>query len=331
MSTSFVYSIVLHLCLGLFMLMHFPSSPEELPQEKAIILDILDASRDLNLPNKPQQVKTEQPKEPKEQEQPEQPETIEAKQDTVNRTTSNSKEPIEELKQPTKDKNIDSSKQEKTKDIEQTPKEMDLPKENMPNTEKKVEPKPIEQTPAEQKPKEPKPVEQKSPTKPISKVDKKNEKKKSEDEWSNSVLKSLKSSTTKKKPKNIYDDIEEVNQAIKSHSKKKYDKQRPMTASQEAAIRSHVQKFWYVAPFSGGAGANDVMRVRVIVSLNAKGEVITVKTSADAGTRNKNYQAFLESAMRAVLDASPFPGLYKDQYDIWKDMEFTFDSSGMVQ
>ncbi len=194
-----------------------------------------------------------------------------------------------------------------------------------------------EEKPAEEKV-EPLPDKKKEPeakAKPQSdpkKMDKKEEKKPAKDQkvvkekdiFSKSFLKNMEAQAAKKDKKK---EASEISKSLQAQTNKSYNDTMPMSISEIDAIRSQVQKAWNTAAFSG---ANNMgMQTTLYIKLDMEGNVLEVRP--DKGKAASPYhQAFIDSAVRAVKISSPLKSLPKDKYNSWKEIEFVFDSSGMI-
>jgi hypothetical protein len=102
----------------------------------------------------------------------------------------------------------------------------------------------------------------------------------------------------------------------------------PMTGSEREGFRVAVNRCWNVDPGSVAA------RVTIVVgfSLDQAGKVVgdVRQISADGGDANAVSTAY-QSARRAILRCQNPNGyqLPADKYGQWKDVEITFDPSGM--
>ena len=100
------------------------------------------------------------------------------------------------------------------------------------------------------------------------------------------------------------------------------------TASLQDAIRSQVQACWLVP--AGAPEAEDLV-VRLRISLNPDGSLSRPPEIVDQGKIGQSdyYRVAAESARRAVQKCSPLK-LPVDSYDIWRDIELTFDPKQMI-
>ncbi len=106
---------------------------------------------------------------------------------------------------------------------------------------------------------------------------------------------------------------------------------RIATATLAAAIRQRVQQCWFVP-----AGAKDLekMQVRIRIELRRDGRLARPPQFIDAGNLSapgrEFYRIFAESARRAVLNCQPYDNLPLTQYELWRQIEFTFDAGEML-
>ncbi len=90
-------------------------------------------------------------------------------------------------------------------------------------------------------------------------------------------------------------------------------------------IQSQVSQCWNIP-----IGAKDVqnMRVNLFIALAANGGVTQVKIIDQIQYNTDNvYRVVADSAVWAVKECSPLQGLPADKYDLWKEIEFSFDPS----
>ncbi|GAK32695.1 ribonucleases G and E [alpha proteobacterium Q-1] len=106
---------------------------------------------------------------------------------------------------------------------------------------------------------------------------------------------------------------------------------RVATATLQAAIRQRVQECWYLP--SGGKDVAD-MQVRIRIYLRQDGQLLRPPQFIDAGDMSgpgrEFYRIFAESARRAVQNCEPYENLPLAQYDLWRQIDFTFDAADML-
>ncbi|HKJ74928.1 MAG TPA: cell envelope integrity protein TolA [Alphaproteobacteria bacterium] len=103
---------------------------------------------------------------------------------------------------------------------------------------------------------------------------------------------------------------------------------RRLTISLQDAIRKQVQPCWLVP--AGAPDAEDLV-VRLHIALNPDGTLNGPPQILDQGKigRSDYYRVAAESARRAVQKCSPLK-LPVDSYDIWRDINLTFDPKQMI-
>jgi outer membrane biosynthesis protein TonB len=90
-------------------------------------------------------------------------------------------------------------------------------------------------------------------------------------------------------------------------------------------IQSQISQCWNIP-----IGAKDVqnMQVRLFIALSPAGDVMQVRIVDQIMYSADNaYRVVADSAVWAVKECSPLQGLPADKYDLWKEIEFTFDPS----
>ncbi len=93
-------------------------------------------------------------------------------------------------------------------------------------------------------------------------------------------------------------------------------------------IQSQVSQCWNIP-----IGAKDIqnMKVRLYIALAANGTVTEVRIIDQAQYASDNvYRVVADSAVWAVKECSPLKDLPNDKYNLWKEIEFTFDPSQAI-
>ncbi len=179
------------------------------------------------------------------------------------------------------------------------------------------------------------PVKKETQKKEITNQEKKLEKNKKEDtkkkkktdDFEKSILKSLEEESKKKENKKIDKEFKDFAEAIKGETNKEFNSNIPMSISEIDMIKSQITKNWNTTSFSG---ANSLgMEVIVIIVLDMEANVISAQPKLTPNS-SPYYQAFVDSAVRAVKVSSPLKNLDKEKFASWKEIEFRFDSSGMI-
>ncbi len=92
----------------------------------------------------------------------------------------------------------------------------------------------------------------------------------------------------------------------------------------ENILLKQIDSKWTRPP---GIKASDEISIKVVISLDIQGEVINLsvsKATLRALEQNTTLQPYLDSAIRAIKKSSPFEGLKKDRYNIWKEVIINF-------
>ena len=179
------------------------------------------------------------------------------------------------------------------------------------------------------------PVKKETPKKEVVNQEKKleknkkddNPKKKKTDDFEKSIMKSLEEESKKKENKKIDKEFKDFAEAIKGDTNKEFNSNIPMSISEIDLIKSQITKNWNTTSFSG---ANSLgMEVIVMIILDMDGNVISAQPKLGSNS-SPYYQAFVDSSVRAVKASSPIKNLDKEKFGSWKEIEFRFDSSGMI-
>lgn len=93
-----------------------------------------------------------------------------------------------------------------------------------------------------------------------------------------------------------------------------------LTLSEKDALRAQMQRCWN--PPVGIAGAEE-LKIAVRISLSPAGEVMEI-VSLGAEGLGAIYDVAADAARRAVLQCQPYR-LPPQKYDVWKDVQVTFD------
>ena len=186
----------------------------------------------------------------------------------------------------------------------------------------------------EEKPK-PKP-EKKKAEKKAKKAETKKQPKKKDDPFEVSVLKSLEESNKKKEEKPDKKDTKtdlnfviEMEKALVGKTNTDFDSNQPITMSERDAIGQQIKDHWNMISFSGAENVKD-LTVKFRIELDIDGNVIYAKPFLESN-KSAYYKPFVESAERAILLATPLQHLpSKEKFKDWKEIELTFDPSGMI-
>jgi outer membrane biosynthesis protein TonB len=221
--------------------------------------------------------------------------------------------------------NVENKQVEKPK-IEEKPAEKPKPVEEVkpvlapePKPEIKPEPKPEPKKldPKKEVVKKPEPKDSPKP-KPDPK---KNEKKKKKPILSE-YEKLLKDLQEIEKKNDIQEDVAD------KRSKGPHNSDIPLSLSVKDSIRRQIEQCW-----NPPAGNKDAAQLQILLRISFKldGSVAKVKV-IDNNKYNSDelYKVAADAAVRAVHKASPLQGLPADQYNIWQDLEFNFNPSGIL-
>ena len=214
----------------------------------------------------------------------------------------------------------------------------------------KAEPEPKPEPKPEKKAEEPKPEPKPEPPKPrLAQVEvpKKPKKPQKPTFDTASVLKTLEKikqkppekteekPEKKKEPDAVKDDtMARIRAALQNNSQSiKFDPTKKVSQLEidqwRTMIRNQVSKCW--SPPYGAPGA-EKLKPELNLTLNSDGSVQSVDVADTARMFTDRYfQVAVEAARRAVLDprCNKF-NLPPDKYQVWRDLKFVFDPSGML-
>ena len=100
-----------------------------------------------------------------------------------------------------------------------------------------------------------------------------------------------------------------------------------LTQSEIDALRARIQQCWN--PPAGLAEARDLVVV-VRIRFNQDGSLSADPTLSNSGS-HPTFQVAAESALRAVRHCAPYSFMPAAKYDVWKDVEVTFDPRDMFR
>ena len=92
------------------------------------------------------------------------------------------------------------------------------------------------------------------------------------------------------------------------------------------ALRMHLVKYWTVPP---GVDASSNLRVTLRVQLNPDGRLSQTPTVVEASAHPLGLE-FAKSAVKAVELAQPFTMLTAENYNEWKTLDLSFDSTTLA-
>lgn len=198
------------------------------------------------------------------------------------------------------------------------------PIEKMPELIKSDQAEPIKKDP------EPKPeVKEEAKPKPeVKKEPPKEVKKKNKDADIDSLLKTLEKASEGKAAKSRKEARSEKSDA-EFDAKGVFDAEMPISISEYQAIKQQIERNWNVP--AGAKNASDIT-VTLRIALKPDGEVMKVALlSQQCPPGNATVcQAAVDSAIRAVHQASPFQNLSAARYNAWKEFEIVCDPSNIA-
>jgi len=100
-----------------------------------------------------------------------------------------------------------------------------------------------------------------------------------------------------------------------------------LSQSEIDALRARIQQCWN--PPAGLADARDLIVV-VRIRFNQDGSLSADPTLSNSGS-HPTFQVAAESALRAVRRCAPYSFMPVAKYDVWKDVEVTFDPRDMFR
>ncbi len=294
-------SIALHLLVGYFVLVGLPSFSHKLPEEQIITFESLPVSNISNVPN--QQKHKEKTIE-----------NAEAKKVQQSKIENTEESKAETPKQQKIEEKAIEKKQEAT-DNQPSKEAINIAKKEMPKVQKESPPKKDEK-------------KEDKPTNPI-KTDKaaKNKKKPVINDL-DSLLKNLEQASEGNNNKS--DKHSQKQGSHEQDSKGNYNEELPLSISEKALIKKQIEDSWRNIPI----GAQDIEKAKILVyiTLEQDGSVKQVKISETicSNVSASICQALADSALRAVKQASPLKGLDVERYQVWKEFQFLFDPSEIL-
>ena len=132
-----------------------------------------------------------------------------------------------------------------------------------------------------------------------------------------------------KKPEKKEDAFLKVAESLKKKKKPKPQQQQSaflsagsqLSSSEMNAVKQQIAGCWNIQP---GARDAENLVVRLKVQMNPDMTVRSVQIVDDGESSNPFWSSAARSARTAVLKCSPLR-LPPDKYDVWKDINFTFD------
>lgn len=317
---NLILSLILHLGFMIVVWVGLPTVKRDFNKESAMVLTVVPISDITNVKVAAQPVTPKKPIEPQKPKPVEQPKVIEPTP-----VPSKPAEPPEVPKTPQEKPTTPATAIPKAlqEEVGPTPPIMPVPE--------KIEPIPPVIPKVEAK-KEIVPKKEKvMPPKTEQKVTKK----KKDDAYSKTVMKSVEDKKKKTSPivkqdaksdlEKIFDDAEE--DALSGESNKAFNDQMEMSISEIDAIRKQITDAWNPAAFQG---SGQIMVVTVLLNVDRNGTIISIKPVLDKANTNPSYAAFVDSVVRAANKASPLQHLSAAKFHQWQEMELRFTSEDMM-
>jgi colicin import membrane protein len=100
-----------------------------------------------------------------------------------------------------------------------------------------------------------------------------------------------------------------------------------LSMSELDALRARLAQLW--TPPAGAKNPQEIV-VQVRILLKPDGTLAGPPMATNSGS-SALFMAARDSAMRAVLRGQPYDMLLREHYDLWKDIEITFDPRDMLR
>ena len=109
----------------------------------------------------------------------------------------------------------------------------------------------------------------------------------------------------------------------KEESMGNFNENQPLSISEEQAIRQQIERNWNVPAGVQNAGE---MVITLYIAINIDGTVQQVRLEGSQCAGDSVVcKAAIDSAIRAVRQASPLQGLTPSRYDSWQEVQLSFD------
>lgn len=148
-----------------------------------------------------------------------------------------------------------------------------------------------------------------------------NKKNSEEDAWLKSIEDRADTKTAKATKNSTSSPEKEIsNKKSKSNN---FDPTKALSISERDNIKTQIEDMWL---YPAGAKDSDSMTVLLKIIIEKDGTVISIKHLGgnDAGNQIV-YQVVIESAINAVMRASPLKNLNTNTYHVWHEIEMNFD------
>ena len=302
---ALLFSTLLHLVLAYLFFFGLPTKSYQTPEAQVVIFEMLPVGDISNIKEKKQTL-------------------ISDNKDEEGKKTVQNKALEEIEKKPVEQQKLLDPEPVKT-EPEKPKVEEEIPGEVIPEKVSKEQPKPIDKL--EEKIQQKKEPEKKiEPKNEMPKPKPKDKKKPSVD--LDSLLKNLEKSSAGDKAKSAKQVAAEKKDD--ENSSGDFDEELPLSVTEANIIHNKIWKNW--RPPLGGQNA-DKIRVTYKIDFNPDGSVqkVVLESEDCAGVAANLCNAFVQSAERAIWKASPIENLRSERYNVWKNLNFTFDPSTLLR
>ncbi len=140
-----------------------------------------------------------------------------------------------------------------------------------------------------------------------------------------SILKNLQQSSDNKETKN--NDFSEKKEEEKHHKSTKYNKNLPLSITEQQIIRNQIEKNWNILNLKHLKGGSVTLKLY----MNPDGTIrkVDVKKVICYNPNQDVCKIIIENAIRAVWKSSPIVNLQYERYSIWQEYELLFDSQDL--
>ena len=227
-------------------------------------------------------------------------------------------------------KEIKKSSQESAASEPDKPKPTPVPEPEAPKPAPAPE-KPVEKTPeliksdqAEPVKKDPEPKPEELKKEPPKEMKKKNK----EVDITDSLLITLEKESEGKKLKSRTESRPEKSDNV-FNAQGMFDDERPLSITEKQSVRQQIERNWNVP--AGAKNASDI-EITLKIALKPDGELMKVSLVSQKCPIGSAVvcQAAVDSAIRAVHQASPFQNLSATRYNAWKEFNLAFDPSNIA-
>ena len=295
-ASGLTYSLIAHTILFLCFIFDLPSIKNDVPQEKAITIDLVTISEVTNIKTavkaKEQKIPEKKPNDP--------PTTKDLSQPKAsNLPTSLPIIPVTKTQAESKKIEAQKTSKPKLEEVHEKKITTTIPKKQETRPEKKKNRK-IEGKQF--------PIEKNINKKISHKV----------------TLKSLKANDKKISPEDkkiLNKKFKELEDLIEAEFIGTFNSDLQLSATEIDSIRNQIIRCWNQIAF---LGRDDNMSVTLLLNIDKSGNVISIKPVLE-NNQNPLYGVFVNSAIRAVKMASPLQNLPPSKFQSWKEIEMPFN------